>query len=196
MRKSENPAYREDLTQPVAEEEIARLPINSTTKRFSQTAFVYDEQNDVYYCPQGKQLRREGTVEHLVISGVPSERKNYRCHECAGCPLASLCRVNPNSKTGRKVGRDNYQELREKQIERMQGSVNKDRFKKRLHNGETPFAYLKANVGLRQFLLRGHPKVRQEWRLACLAFNLKKLMKLMEGARSERAPIGIATEMR
>ena len=178
IAKADNPAYREDVSKPVPEADIPRLPINSTTKRFDRSAFIYDAEKDTYHCPEGKVLKREGTVEKTVIAGVPTERKNYRCHDCAGCPLASLCRVNENSKTGRKVGHDEFQEIRERHAERMQDAVVKERYKKRQHYGETQFAFIKSHLGIRRFLLRGHKGVSQEWRWSCLTFNIKKLMPM------------------
>ena len=80
-----------------------------------------------------------------------------------GCPLASLCRVKEDSKTGRKVGHDEFQEVRERQAERMQDAVVQERYKKRQHYGETQFAFIKSNLGIRRFLLRGHTGVVQEW---------------------------------
>ena len=185
ITKAENPAYREDLSQPVSEADIPRLPINASTKRFDRTAFVYDPETDTYHCPAGKVLKREGTVEKILISGVEAERKNYRCHECAGCPLASKCRVNEDSKTGRKVGHDEFQEVRERQAERMQDATVKERYKARQHYGETPFAFIKSNLGIRRFLLRGHTGVVQEWRWSCLTFNLKKLMTMWLKVRTQ-----------
>lgn len=185
MKKADNPAYREDLSQPVSEADIPRLPINSTTKRFDRTAFVYDAEADTYHCPAGKVLKREGTVEKVVVSGIETERKNYRCHECVGCPLASLCRVKEDSKTGRKVGHDEFQGVRERQAERMQDPEVKERYKKRQHFGETQFAFIKSNLGIRRFLLRGHTGVVQEWRWSCLTFNIKKLMTLWLKVRTQ-----------
>ena len=185
MKKADNPAYREDPSQPVSEADIPRLPINSTTKRFDRTAFVYDAEADTYHCPAGKVLKREGTVEKVVVSGIETERKNYRCHECVGCPLASLCRVKEDSKTGRKVGHDEFQGVRERQAERMQDPEVKERYKKRQHFGETQFAFIKSNLGIRRFLLRGHTGVVQEWRWSCLTFNIKKLMTLWLKVRTQ-----------
>jgi len=183
IAKADNPAYREDLSKPVPEVDLPRLPINSTTKRFDRSAFVYDAEKDIYHCPAGKVLKREGTVEKTVVAGVAAERKNYRCHDCEGCPLASLCRVKEDSKTGRKVGHDEFQEVRERQAERMQDAQVQERYKKRQHYGETQFAFIKSNLGIRRFLLRGQTGVTQEWRWSCLTFNIKKLMPIWLKAR-------------
>ena len=63
----DNPAFHEDLTKPVVDAELDRLPINSTTKRFDKLAFVDDAQNDCYFCPAGKKLKREGTKKNHYV---------------------------------------------------------------------------------------------------------------------------------
>jgi hypothetical protein len=74
-----NPADREDVTEPVADEALDELPINDQTKRFDKQAFIYDEATDCYYCPAGKVLSREGT-EKTRRSGEVVELTIYRCH--------------------------------------------------------------------------------------------------------------------
>jgi hypothetical protein len=180
----DNPAKREDLTQPVADEDLEGLPINPQTKRFDKSAFIYDEATDSFSCPAGKVLHREGS-EKVQRSGVPVEQVNYRCRDCAGCRLGERCRKNPDAKQGRKVTRDGFEEVRRRHNERMQKDDTKERYRRRLHYGETPFAVLKASLDLRRFLLRGIAGVRQEWLWACTAFNLKKLMSLWGALRAQ-----------
>ena len=179
----DNPAEREDPTQPVADEDLDRLPLNPQTKRFDKSAFVYDEETDRLYCPAGKALPREGS-ETAERSGRTIERANYRCRECAGCPLGERCRKNPEGRHGRRVTRDGYEAVRRRHGERMCQADSKDRYKRRQHYGETPFAVLKAALGLRRFLLRGIPGVQQEWLWGCTALNLKKLVSLWRGLRA------------
>jgi transposase len=174
----DNPAIRSDPTQPVAEEDLGRLPKNPQTKRFDKSAFVYDEEADCYYCPAGKKLSRSGQ-EKKVRGGKTSLQLNYTCYDCRGCPLAADCRKNPDAKKGRKVTHDLHESARRRHRERMQQDESKERYKTRQHIGETPFAVLKAVMGVRQFLLRGHEGVQTEWLWGTTAFNLKKLIGLM-----------------
>ena len=189
--KKDNPAVREDLALPVSDEDLDRLPINPQTKRFDKQAFVYDEEADCYHCPAGKPLPREGT-EKASRSGTMIELVNYRSRSCAGCALADRCRVNPASKQGRKVSRDGFEEVRRRHSERMQTADAKERYKRRQHYGETPFAALKSSLDLRRFLLRGIEGVQQEWLWGCTAFNLKKLMSLWGALRAQQNEKAIA----
>jgi len=51
-------------------------------------------------------------------------------------------------------------------------------YAKRAQTVETVFGIIKAPLGFRQFLLRGLSKVRIEWDLVCLAYNMKRLYSL------------------
>ena len=179
-----NPAIRVDLTEPVASEDLDRLPINPQTKRFDKSAFVYDEALDCYYCPAGKSLPHRTTENTTYRGGKPVQRKVYTCHDCKGCPLAQRCRKNPGSKRGREVMHDEHEGARRRQRERMKTQVAKEAYSRRQHFGETPFSVIKACFDMRRFLLRGIEGVGQEWRWATTAFNLKKLMSSSQREKS------------
>ena len=49
---------------------------------------------------------------------------------------------------------------------------------RRASSVEPVFGIIKSAMGLRQFLLRGIAKVRIEWDLACLAYNMRRLWSL------------------
>lgn len=182
----DNPALREDPTEPVAEEDVDGLPVNSQTKRFDKTAFVYDPEQDCYCCPAGKKLPRSGSEKKKKKkSGEVSLQMIYTCRDCAGCPLADRCRTDPNAKKGRRVTHDVHEAARRRHRERMKRPEATADYKRRQHIGETPFAVLKACFGLRQFLLRGIEGVQTEWLWHCTAFNLKKLMSLWGSLRDE-----------
>jgi transposase len=55
---------------------------------------------------------------------------------------------------------------------------------KRQYTIEPIFGHLKYNLGYRSFLLRGVEKVRAEFKLMCIGWNLKKMLKM--GIRPER----------
>jgi len=180
-----NPAQREDPSQPVAAEDLDRLPINPQTKCFDKSAFVYDAANNLYYCPAGKKVTQNGS-ELARRSGVEMRIFRYECRECSGCPLAPRCLTNPTSKRGRTLNRDEYETIRREHSNRMAQTEQKERYKIRQHIGETPFAVLKSMFSFRRFLLRGIGGVRTEWLWGCTGFNLKKLMTLRGKMRAEQ----------
>jgi len=178
-----NPALREDPTAPVAEEERDRLPRNPRTKRYDKSAFVYVEEEDCYYCPEGKRLPRSGE-EKKTRGGLTVIQSNYTCYDCAGCVQGADCRKNVEAKKGRKVTHDEYEGARRRHRARMRDPSSQERYKIRQHIGETPFAVIKALFNVRRFLLRGHTGVQTEWLWACTGFNLKKLMSLLAALRA------------
>jgi len=54
-------------------------------------------------------------------------------------------------------------------------------YRRRVCTVEPVFGVIKAVLGFRQFLLRGLKKVRGEWALVCLAYNVKRLHRLGAG---------------
>jgi hypothetical protein len=115
------------------------------------------------------------------------QRRVYVCKDCHGCPLADLCRKNPNAKKGREVFRDIYEVYREKQREAMRTEAFQQGNRRRSHYGETQFAIMKHVIGIRRFLLRGIEGVTQEWLWGATAFNLKKLIGIISKHRSLEA---------
>jgi transposase len=168
-----NPANRRDPSQPVAEERRAELPRHG--KQLDASAFVYDAANDQYYCPMGKILtyEKQGRYQRTGIA--------YRLYACSGkegCPLAGQC---VKEKAGhRSISRDQYQEVRERTARRMASAEGRAIYGKRAPSIEGVFGLIKQAMGVRQFLLRGLEKVRTEWSWICGAYNLKKMIRLMQ----------------
>jgi len=172
-----NPAHREDLTTPVAEEELDNLPLNSSTKKFSADAFVYDSEQDVYYCPQGHILKRS-TQEHIQQSnGQTVTTTLYQCKSCGGCQLLGRCRKGTGHKNGRRVRRDEHEENRERHRQKMSETDAKKRYTKRFSIGERPFGTIKRNLNFRRFMTRGKENVEAEWSLAITTYNIVRVLK-------------------
>jgi hypothetical protein len=177
-----HPAHRADPTQPIAPEDLPKLPHNPQG-RFDKSCFVYDAEHDCYYCPQGETLAFDKTKPD-ERGGQRVTLKVYRCEACAGCPLAAQC-LSPKNKHGRTITRDAFEKQRERTAARMATPEARQVYAQRPKIAETTFGILKAVLGLRQFLLRGLEKVQTEWRWACTAFNIKKLMTHIARLRAE-----------
>ena len=169
-----NPACRADPRQPVPEEQWAILPRNAQGQ-LAKSCFVYDAEEDQYYCPRGRPMAYLQTTTVDRNRGLRQWRI-YQCRECQGCPLAAAC-LSPNTKRGRTISRDAYEETRERTASRMSEPTARERYERRAWMAETPFGILKSVMGLRQFLLRGLERVKTEWRWAATAFNMVKLVR-------------------
>lgn len=184
---ADNPAVRPDPTQPVPEADWDKLPINPQTKRLDKSCFLYDAATDTYHCPAGKPLPFEETKADYEDKKKTGEWDVYRGAECAGCALAGRC-LSPQNKGGRTVSRDVYTETRERFAAKMATEAAREKYDQRMRIGETPFGLIKRVMGLRQFLLRGLDKVKIEWRMACLAANLAKLVRGLQRLRAAPQP--------
>ncbi len=180
--QANNPALRADPTQPVLETERAKSPRN-TQGKLAKSCFVYDVQTDLYYCPQGHAMPLEKT-KPAERGGKRVTLRVYRCRSCHGCDWASDC-VSGQSKNGRTITRDPYEEARERTAARMATAAARELYRQRPRIAETTFGILKSILGFRQFLLRGLEKVKTEWLWACTAFNLGKLVREIARLRAE-----------
>lgn len=193
---ADNPAVRDDLSQPVAADKLDLLPTHVTrsqtkSRQFDKAAFVYDAERDVYWCPHGKQLPYRNTTPDRRQQGT-AQRRRYQSSaaDCAACPLRSRCLQDGARQ--RSISRDQYESHRERHAERMAKAESQEIYKLRRHAGETPFAWIKQRFGVRQFLVRGLDRVRVEWRWAATAFNLCRLLTLLAGHRGRAGP-GVTT---
>jgi hypothetical protein len=121
------------------------------------------------------------------------ERVRHRSLNCDGCPLVALClqkHKDGEPATGadglvRNIRRDAHTDVRERAATRMATPESKAQYTRRSPIAETPFAWLKGVLGLRQFRHVGLGKVETEWRWACLAMNLKKILSVLSRLRRQ-----------
>jgi transposase len=175
----DNPAIREDLTQPVDESQRDKLPSNKG--QLTNAAFVYDAENNRYFCPQGKPMEFSSSYTESLANGTTIKRHRYHASakDCANCPLLDRC---VKGKSGfRQVSRDDAEPLRDKLRQRMRTDEAKAAYDRRMQC-ERPFAAIKHRMGVRQFLHRGLDKVRNEWIWLVTAFNLQRMINIL-GAR-------------
>ena len=180
-----NPAKRGDPRQAVPEADWTKLPRNRD-KKLDKTCFVYDPEADCYYCPMGRSLPRE----QLKRDKGREPRTVYRCKHWEDCPLAGDCR-DQKSQRGRSLSRDSYEPLREQMAQRMKSAEAQAVYPKRMHTAETPFAYIKGVIGVRQFLLRGLEKVKLEWTWVCTAYNVVRLLSDVGKLRAALASMAV-----
>ena len=191
---AENPAVRDDPSQPVPEEDRDRLPTKTTNhngqqrQQLEKQAFVYDDAKDCYWCPQGKQLPYANTTSE-TSHGRRVVRRRYKSspEDCVECPLRSIC-LRGKAKR-RTISREQHESQREAHQAKMATAEAQQKYARRRHPGERPFATIKHQFGFRTFLLRGIEKVKQEWLWFSSAFNLHRLLGLFRSGVDPPQPI-------
>jgi transposase len=146
---------------------------NTARGLYGKSQFRYDDQKDVYVCPAGKELNyRFSTYE------LGRELKYYRAKECKHCALRNQCTRN---KSNRTITREANEQLMEAMAQRLKDQPEKYKLRKQL--AEHPFGTIKRTLGYTHFLLKGLEKVRTEWSLTTLTYNLKRVLNLVSLAK-------------
>lgn len=138
-------------------------------KPFSKHRFRYDQEKNCYVCPEGKELRYQGT-DHR------NGRKEYRISPkiCHACPHFGSCTT---AKRGRKLFRLAYEE--EKAKFEAQYEAFKDIYARRKTRAELPFGHIKRNLKTAAFMLRGRAGVQAEASLLATCFDLRRMMTIL-----------------
>jgi len=154
------------------QEQKTRRKIKVKEKYYARN-FTYDEERDEFICPQGQHLAYERTTLIKTDNGFSSERRIYRCQECAGCPAREQC---THSKNGRSIQNSaRLDRFRRQASQRLTSPEGKRMRSDRLIEAEAVFGLLKNNLKFRRFHLRGKEKVNAEWGLISIAHNMIKM---------------------
>jgi hypothetical protein len=138
---------------------------------FSKSHFAFDEERDVYVCPEGRLLERHSRGRETQ-GGLEFTR--YTGRKCAGCPVKTQC----TKATGRTIKRYDGEELKEAADRVLEHPEAKRKYARRKEMVEPVFAELRERQGLVRFHRRGLRSVRLEFALHCVAYNIKRTLSL------------------
>jgi len=159
----------------VNEKKIApHIPVFDKSKRkdgtFSREDFTFDHERDIYTCPAGKTL----TTTRKVVN---VEQFLYRASnlDCRVCPLKMRCCPK---EPARKVPRSIYEDARDV-ARSLAGTEAFERSRHDRKRVEMLFAHLKRILRLGRLRLRGPRGAQDEFTLAAIAQNLRRLGKMV-----------------
>ena len=157
------------------------IPVFDNSNRkdgtWSRADFTWDEANDQYICPEGKDLRHtRRNYSDPARKMTDMKARNYGAlkSDCQVCPSKAKC--CPNTAT-RRIRREKYEIVRDFARECTASEFN-PKAQARRKKVEMLFAHLKRILGLGRLRLRGPCGVQDEFTLAATAQNLRKLAKL------------------
>jgi transposase len=146
-------------------------PLTSNSKaagRFGKQDFVYVPETNEYRCPAGQSLiyRYTNLEEGLTTHA-------YWSSHCQQCSIKAQC----TKLKYRRVRRWEHEDV----IEAMQRRLDREPEKMRVRRQtvEHPFGTIKFWMGATHFLTRTRARVSTEMSLHVLAYNLKRVMKLL-----------------
>jgi len=146
-------------------------PLTSTSKadgRFDKRDFTYIPDQDEYRCPAGERaIKRFTTIER----GMTIHK--YWPSACPKCPIKAQCTPSEY----RRIARWEHEAV----VEAMQDRLERqpDAMRLRRQTVEHPFGTLKAWMGSTHFLTKRLPRVSTEMSLHVLAYNLKRVIRIL-----------------
>jgi transposase len=149
-------------------------PMTSGAKadgRFNNTDFIYNTETNEYKCPAGQRLIWRFTS---VEKGLKLHR--YWSSNCQTCELKAQCTPSPQ----RRVRRWEHESVLENMQQRLDQAPEMMRIRKQ--TVEHPFGTLKAWMGSTHFLTKTLPRVSAEMSLHVLAYNMKRVIKILGSA--------------
>ena len=150
------------------------IPVWDRSKRedgtFSREDFTFDKARDIYTCPAGKVLTTTGRIVNV-------EQLLYRASklDCDGCPFKMRCCPK---EPARKIPRSIHEDARDiaRALAGTEAFEQSCRDRKRV---EMLFAHLKRILRLGRLRLRGPRGAQDEFTLAAIAQNLRRLAKFV-----------------
>lgn len=143
---------------------------SSSTKKglFSKRDFIYQPEDDEYECPAGERL----------IWRFETEDKGLKIHKywssaCPRCPIKSQCTMS----VYRRVARWEHEAVFEALEKRL--DKEPERMRARRETSEHPFGTIKSWMGSTHFQMKTLEHVSTEMSLHVLAYNMKRVLKIM-----------------
>ena len=152
-------------------------------KRYNKAAFEYDEEKDVYICPENKELTTNGK---WYTKNNRKLRKSYQVKHykspfavCNSCPHRMECAGAANLKNskGRYIERSEYQDYIDENTERVK--LNKALYRRRQEIVEHPFGTIKRQWGYDYTLMKGLEKVDGAFAIIFTTYNLRRAITLL-----------------
>lgn len=171
--------YKDNITTLID----PHLPKNKQiAPAFQSDKFIYDENKNHIICPNDKELKTNNKwYEARGSTGNPRRFKKYTISgkTCKNCPFYDQCVSSSNRKknTGRKITRAEFKYAIDRNKKNF--DTNKEQYKLRQAIVEHPFGTIKRNWGYTFTHMKGKEKVKAEFSLIFLCYNLKRTAKIL-----------------
>jgi IS5 family transposase len=139
---------------------------------FRKDEFRYDAERDAYACPGGHELKpiRKGRLRDMKKIDYANPAA------CRDCPLRPRCTNNY-----RAVSRLGDEDALDRMAVRLK--ANPEILHRRRETVEHPFGTIKQWMNQGAFLMRGLDKVRAEFSLTALVYNLRRALNILGMAK-------------
>jgi transposase len=150
---------------------VSKPIVSKNTARglFGKEKFVYEPDGDCYRCPAKERLDFRFESEQ--------DGKKFRYYwtkACPGCPLKAQCTTDPRF---HRIKRWEHEGILERIEQRVRGNPLIMKLRKQIV--EHPFGTIKFWNDQRHFLMKGLEKVKGEFSLSTLAYNIKRAINVL-----------------
>lgn len=152
---------------------------NAPDLAYNSYNFPYDHEKDHYTCPQGHELRTNGSIytKHKGRTDEVSFRQ-YRTKKCKNCPVRSLCTAS--AQNGKLIERNIYSEAFE--LNRANIEAEPELYKRRQAIVEHPFGTIKRQWGFDHILSKnGRRRASADVGFIFIAYNLRRIRNILKG---------------
>jgi transposase len=146
-------------------------PMTSNAKaqgRYGKDDFIYIARDDEYQCPAGNRATYRFTSSEDEL-----QMRTYWSSACPTCPSKAQCTTSSN----RRIRRWEHEEVVEAVQQRLEQKPDAMMLRKR--TVEHVFGTLKHWMGWTHFLMRRKANVATEMSLHVLAYNLKRVIRIL-----------------
>lgn len=146
-----------------------RVSKNTARGLFGKEKFVYEADRDCYRCPAQERLDFRFETEER-----DQRFRYYWTTACPSCALKSQCTTDPRF---HRIQRWEHEAVLERLEQRVKAHPLILKLRQQLV--EHPFGTIKFWNDQRHFLMRGLEKVKAEFSLSTLAYNIKRVMNVI-----------------
>ncbi len=144
--------------------------------RFDRSDFIYIARDDEYQCPAGERAIYRFTREEHGL-----QLRRYWSSACPQCAMKAQCKPSPY----RRIARREHEAVLEAVQHRLDRTP--DAMKIRRRTVEHVFGTFKHWMGYTHFLTRRLPNVGTEMSLLLLAYNLKRVLRILGYVKTMKA---------
>jgi transposase len=162
LKACEDAGIRAYVSKPITSKNTAR-------GLFGKEKFVYEADTDCYRCPAGERLDF-----HFESEKDGRKFRYYWTKACPSCALKAQCTTDPRF---HRIKRWEHETVLERIAERVRS--HPQIMKLRMQIVEHPFGTMKFWNHQRHFLLKGLDKVKGEFSLSTLAYDIKRAINIL-----------------
>ena len=141
---------------------------NKAAGLFDKRDFIYLPEHDAFRCPAGQTAKWRFTA---IEKGLTIHK--YWSSACTACPIKARCTTGKN----RRITRWEHEDVLDQMQARLEQTPEAPRLRR--STVEHPFGTLKHWMGSTHFLTKTLGRVSTEMSLHVLAYNLKRVMRIL-----------------